>query len=715
MKRFLAVFLGAVMVLTCLEFGSVSASAEGNSGVIELPPVLLTGGNTGEIQTPEDLFATLSSIAVTTPPTKTSYLEGKDTLDLTGGILTLTLDDASTQTVALTDEAVTVTGFDNTQVGTDTLTVSYGGKETTFDVTITAKSAASIAIKTAPTKSEYTVGDTLDVTGGEITVTYDNETSADVAITADMVSGFDSSAAAASQTLTVTYEGKTATFDISIVAGGSTDPIITPEDPIANLASIAVTTLPTKTEYLEAKDALDLTGGVLTLTFDDDTTKTVDLSDSEKVAVTGFDNTTPGTNTLTVKCGGKETTFDVTIKAKSVASVEIKTNPAKTEYQAGEELDLTGAKATVTYDNGTAAEIDVTPELVSGFDSTTPGTKTVTVTVGDKTATFTVTVAEPVPVNDPIENIFGNSDSDYERSSGKSRYNTAVETANRLKKALGVDSFGIIIIACGTNFPDALAGSYLAARFSAPILMVGKTGDGEADALAFISENLASGGTVYILGGTGAVPQSTEDALKARSVNVERIKGANRYITNIEILNKATVDAGAELLIANGANFADALSASALGRPLLLVEKDKGSLSAEQIAWLSSHSFSKIYILGGTGAVPESFVSALSSVTGVTPKRLSGKSRYDTSVVIAKEFFPTTVCMTLATGTNFPDGLTGGPLAFTLNAPMVLTNKAASDYAKAAAYAKEANVQKFLVFGGESAMPDAVVRAIMAK
>ncbi|MBQ7247708.1 MAG: bacterial Ig-like domain-containing protein, partial [Lachnospiraceae bacterium] len=213
MKRFLAVFLGAVMVLTCLEFGSVSASAEGNSGVIELPPVLLTGGNTGEIQTPEDLFATLSSIAVTTPPTKTSYLEGKDTLDLTGGILTLTLDDASTQTVALTDEAVTVTGFDNTQVGTDTLTVSYGGKETTFDVTITAKSAASIAIKTAPTKSEYTVGDTLDVTGGEITVTYDNETSADVAITADMVSGFDSSAAAASQTLTVTYEGKTATFD----------------------------------------------------------------------------------------------------------------------------------------------------------------------------------------------------------------------------------------------------------------------------------------------------------------------------------------------------------------------------------------------------------------------------------------------------------------------------------------------------------------------
>ncbi len=35
-------------------------------------------------------------------------------------------------------------------------------------------------------------------------------------VTAPMVTGFDSSAVAASQTLTITYGGKTTTYDISI-------------------------------------------------------------------------------------------------------------------------------------------------------------------------------------------------------------------------------------------------------------------------------------------------------------------------------------------------------------------------------------------------------------------------------------------------------------------------------------------------------------------
>ena len=74
-----------------------------------------------------------------------------------------------------------------------------------------------------------------------------------------------------------------------------------------------------------------------------------------------------------------------------VAAIKL-TAPTKTEYSCGDELDLTGGKVTVTYKSGETETLDITPEMVSGFDSTTAGTKTVTVTYGGKTASFEVAV-----------------------------------------------------------------------------------------------------------------------------------------------------------------------------------------------------------------------------------------------------------------------------------------------------------------------------------
>ncbi len=75
-----------------------------------------------------------------------------------------------------------------------------------------------ITIKTEPTKKTYTVGEELDVTGGVIEVSYSDGVKTEITMTADMVSGFDSSEAVEKQTLTVTYEGKTATYDVTIKA-----------------------------------------------------------------------------------------------------------------------------------------------------------------------------------------------------------------------------------------------------------------------------------------------------------------------------------------------------------------------------------------------------------------------------------------------------------------------------------------------------------------
>lgn len=77
----------------------------------------------------------------------------------------------------------------------------------------------SIAIDTSSTyKTEYKVGDTLDVSGLKIKVTKSDNSEETVDVTSEMVTGFDSKAATESQTLTITYEGKKATYTVSIKA-----------------------------------------------------------------------------------------------------------------------------------------------------------------------------------------------------------------------------------------------------------------------------------------------------------------------------------------------------------------------------------------------------------------------------------------------------------------------------------------------------------------
>ncbi|MFR8239148.1 MAG: beta-L-arabinofuranosidase domain-containing protein, partial [Dorea sp.] len=68
---------------------------------------------------------------------------------------------------------------------------------------------------TAPTKTEYTVGEDLDLAGMKVTANYSDDTTEDVAIEDCEVSGYDKTKAG-EQTVTVTYGGKTATFKVTV-------------------------------------------------------------------------------------------------------------------------------------------------------------------------------------------------------------------------------------------------------------------------------------------------------------------------------------------------------------------------------------------------------------------------------------------------------------------------------------------------------------------
>lgn len=103
----------------------------------------------------------------------------------------------------------------------------------------------------------------------------------------------------------------------------------------------------------------------------------------------------------TTLANGEETTISLTLTVPEpvvLDSIAV-TPPSKTEYYVGNELDKTGMVVTATYSDESTKDVTADATL-SGFDSSAAGEVTVTVsyTEGDvaKTATFTVTIVEPV-------------------------------------------------------------------------------------------------------------------------------------------------------------------------------------------------------------------------------------------------------------------------------------------------------------------------------
>lgn len=301
------------------------------------------------------------------------------------------------------------------------------------------------------------------------------------------------------------------------------------------------------------------------------------------------------------------------------------------------------------------------------------------------------------------------------RSEGKDRFETAINTAYKLKTALGVEKFDVIIVAASHNYPDALSGSCLAAKYDAPILVVrtgNKTG-GVEEAVKFIDENLGEGGKVYILGGASAVSADAEEKIKAVAGSVIRLAGSDRYETNMSVLEEAGFEDGSDLIVADAGNFADALSASALGKPILLVNKKTGTLSREQVDFLAGRNFGHIYILGGESAVPELISDELKVMfLGVPVERIADESRYETSVKIAEKFFEKPAAVSLATGSTFSDGLTGGSLAHAVASPLILTRSDSAANQAAVKYVKKVVTDKLIAIGGQAALPVPAVRAI---
>lgn len=157
-----------------------------------------------------DPDSVLTNIRINTLPTKTVYSSG-EWLNTTGLTLTATYSNGKTEIIS-SDFTCSPTLL--TTLGTKTIAVTYEGKTCTFNVTVKNNELEKIEVNTMPDNTQYYVGDTLDTTGLTLTATYTNGT------TKTISSGFICSPTvfntAGTQTVTVTYDDKTCTFDVSV-------------------------------------------------------------------------------------------------------------------------------------------------------------------------------------------------------------------------------------------------------------------------------------------------------------------------------------------------------------------------------------------------------------------------------------------------------------------------------------------------------------------
>ncbi len=291
------------------------------------------------------------------------------------------------------------------------------------------------------------------------------------------------------------------------------------------------------------------------------------------------------------------------------------------------------------------------------------------------------------------------------RVSGDTRYDTAYKNADALKKQLGLEMFDSAVVACGTNYPDALSSAYLAKVKNAPLLLSeAREVNGTVD---YIRKNVTKGKTVYLVGGADVLPEQIKTILGS-DYDVKRLEGEDRFLTNLAVLKEANVN-NEEVMICSGLGYADALSAAATGKPVMLVGK---ALTKEQKAYLAGINPAKFYIVGGSDVVSDRVKAELETMRSV--ERISGEDRYETALNVAKKFFDmTSSTVVIATGDGFADGLVGSVTAIANNAPLLLANR--NNIKGVAEFVKETGAKRSIVMGGADVISNEAVKVMMGR
>ncbi len=238
------------------------------------------------------------------------------------------------------------------------------------------------------------------------------------------------------------------------------------------------------------------------------------------------------------------------------------------------------------------------------------------------------------------------------RIAGEDRIATSIEISKEM-----FNESDNVVLASGFNFADALSAGQLAAALNAPLILSKDQLDSRtSDEIAKLKPK-----NMYIVGGENALSSNIEESVKSvvNDINIERLKGNDRYETSVKVMEKTKEFVDAEyLLIASGKNFPDALSATSFmaDHKALMVLSDGNSYPKSNL---------KEIAIGGVNQLP---------LNGFTGERIAGNDRYQTALAIAKRSFESNENAILANSKVFADSLSAVSVAKNYKAPIILTD-----------------------------------------
>jgi len=197
----------------------------------------------------------------------------------------------------------------------------------------------------------------------------------------------------------------------------------------------------------------------------------------------------------------------------------------------------------------------------------------------------------------------------------------------------------------------------------------------------------------------------------------DRVEGATRYDTAVEI-SRASFSSSANVVVANGTSFADALTAAglagALDAPVLLVERTR--VPDTVLAEIKRLKATKVYVIGGSGVVSEGAIADLAAIPAVGDQGIvpvAGADRYETGLRVAeriKAIKGTSYSGTaiVVSGVSFPDAVAAAPWAYRADTAIILVKPTEAPQASIEAV-KELGATSVQVVGGQGAVSDAAV------
>lgn len=214
--------------------------------------------------------------------------------------------------------------------------------------------------------------------------------------------------------------------------------------------------------------------------------------------------------------------------------------------------------------------------------------------------------------------------------------------------------------------------------------------------------------------GSGTMLLAITSQAPASAISLTRIAGQSRDLTSVAASQSAFPAAGSAraVVLASDADFPDALAGTPLavakaGPLLLTTPTSLDAAVGSEISRVLPRG-DAVYVLGGDAALSAS-VSQSVAAMGYQIVRLAGSDRYGTALAVAGALGdPSTVL--LATGLDFPDGLSAGAAAAEVGGAVLLTDGASQ--APGTASYLSAHPAAVTAVGGPACQADTSARCV---